>query len=139
MVAVTGRASRAKGHRAELAVAAYLRQRGYTDAATTRGRLGHDGTHTPGDVVAIPGLVIEVKDVGSSAWPSWCRQAEDEADGRPWVVIRKLRGSTDVGAWPCLDSATRDDVRRHAGTRPKPYPFAEFLAWWENDTEMEMT
>jgi hypothetical protein len=46
-------------------------------------------------------VVIEVKDVKGSAWPTWCRQAEAEAGGRPWIVVRRERGNTDVGSWPC--------------------------------------
>lgn len=98
---MTGASSRRRGHNAERAVAAYLRAHGYPDAHTTRAALGHDGWHAPGDVVGPLGLVIEVKDVAASSWPSWCRQAEQEAEGRPWVVVRKQRGIADPGRWPC--------------------------------------
>jgi hypothetical protein len=98
---MTGAASRRRGHDAERKVAAWLRANGYPDAATTRSALGHDGFHAPGDVLGVPGVVIEVKDVKGSAWPTWCRQAEAEAEGRPWIVVRRERGVTDVGNWPC--------------------------------------
>ncbi|HET7325994.1 MAG TPA: hypothetical protein VFJ14_01775 [Nocardioidaceae bacterium] len=100
----TGRAARAKGHRAERAVVAFLRANGHPEAATTRHRLGHDGFHAPGDIAGVPGLVIEVKDVAASAFPTWCRQAEEEAQGTPWCVVRRQPGVTDVGAWPCVAS-----------------------------------
>lgn len=99
-----GRAARAKGHRAERAVVAWLRAHGHPDAATTRHRLGHDGWHAPGDVIGVPGLVIECKAVAASSWGSWCRQAEEEANGTPWCVVRRQPGVTDVGAWPCVAS-----------------------------------
>lgn len=129
---MTGRASRAKGHRAELAVARYLRDRGYPDARTTRSALGHDGAHAPGDVIGPVGLVIEVKDVARSAWPAWCRQAEHEAQGRAWVVVRKERGVADPGLWPSLASTAYGTWR--LGVRSGLImPFGAYLDWWEDD------
>jgi hypothetical protein len=90
-------ANRRRGHDAERAVVLWLRAHGYPDAHTTRSQLGHDGFHAPGDVVGPVGLVIEVKDVAASCWPTWCRQARLEAEGRPWVVVRRIRGRGDVG------------------------------------------
>jgi hypothetical protein len=92
-------ANRRRGHDAERAVVLWLRAHGYPDAHTTRSQLGHDGFHAPGDVVGPVGLVIEVKDVAASCWPTWCRQARLEAEGRPWVVVRRIRGTRDVGLW----------------------------------------
>jgi hypothetical protein len=94
-----GRRSRKRGHVCERAVASFLRSNGYPDAETTRSRLGHDGFHAPGDVVGIPGWIVETKDVKASAWPTWCRQAALEANGGRWVVVRRTRGQTDVGEW----------------------------------------
>lgn len=115
LASARGRANRAKGHRAERAVAAYLREHGYPEASTTRHRLGRDGFHAPGDVIGVPALVVEVKDVQSrSAWPTWVAQAQQEANGTPWVVIRKLPGTTDVGRWPCVASLSALGQRAHA-------------------------
>lgn len=93
-------ANRRRGHDAERAVVKWLKANGYPDARTTRAMLGHDGATAPGDVWAVPGVVIEVKDVAASAWPSWRKQALTDADGRfvP-VVVRRTRGEPDVGMW----------------------------------------
>lgn len=131
---MSGAASRRKGHQAERDVAAYLRSRGYVDAETTRRRLGHDGAHAPGDVVGIPGLVIEVKDIASSAWPTWCKQAQAEAGDRPWVVVRRLRGCRDVGLWPSL-AATKWGTWSLGARSGLIIPFGEYVDWWESDEE----
>jgi hypothetical protein len=125
---VTGATSRRRGHNAERAVAKYLQANGYPDAHTTRSALGHDGFHAPGDVVGPVGLVIEVKDVASSSWPTWCRQAREEADGRPWVVVRKLRGAGggDVGNWPCVYPREADLLLAHSC-------FAQFLEQYDGE------
>jgi hypothetical protein len=131
---MSGATSRRRGHTAERGVAKYLRSRGYVDAHTTRSQLGHDGFHAPGDVVGIPGVVIEVKDVASSAFPSWCAQAAQEAQGRPWVVVRKKRGTADVGDWQAIGSeqwAPMSPLLRRR--RPRPTTFAAWLDWWESD------
>lgn len=93
---MNGRYNRRKGHDFERSVAAYLRSIGYEDAHTTRSALGHDGTRQPGDVVGPVGLVISAKNVKQPRWPAWVREVEAEAQGRPWVVVRRC--STDVGA-----------------------------------------
>lgn len=97
---MTGAASRRRGHDAERAVVNWLKANGYPDARTTRAMLGHDGAHAPGDVWAIPGVVIEVKDVAASAWPSWRAQAIAESQFLVPMVVRRKRGQTDVGFWP---------------------------------------
>lgn len=89
-------ANRRRGQRAEVAVVNWLRTHGYPDA---RRYLAGDGRQ-PGDIDAIPGVVIEVKDVAASAWPTWCGQAKAEAGGRDWIVVRRARGVTDVGEHP---------------------------------------
>ena len=93
---MTGAASRRRGADAERAVVNWLRDNGYPDA---RRYLAGDGRQ-PGDIDAIPGVVIEVKDVAASAWPSWCRQAEQQAgpDRLP-IVVRRTRGERDVALW----------------------------------------
>ena len=55
---MNGRANRARGARAEVAVVNWLRDHGYPDA---RRYLAGDGRQ-PGDIDAIPGVSIEVKD-----------------------------------------------------------------------------
>lgn len=76
----------------------YLRANGYPDA---RRYLAGDGRQ-PGDIDWHPLIAVEVKDRKSSAWPSWCRQAVAEArDGMVPVVVRRTRGTPDVGAWEC--------------------------------------
>lgn len=132
---MTGATSRSRGHRAERDVARYLRARGYPDAHTTRSALGHDGTHTPGDVVGIPGLVIEVKDHARPCWPQWIRQVRHEAGDRPWVIIRKRRGCSDPGQWECLSETTYGTVE--VAWRDYLTTFAEWLDWWESDTEAD--
>ena len=121
-------ANRNRGHNAERNVVKWLKTQGYEDARTTRAALGHDGAHAPGDVIGPVGLVIEVKDVARTWWQDWSRQADEEANGRPWVVVRRLRGVKDVGAWPCC-YRTEDMLRL---SRPV-LTFAEFLAAFEGD------
>ncbi len=95
-------ANRRRGHNAERAVVRYLREQGWPDACTTRAKLGHDGAHAPGDIDWHPLIVLEVKDVARSAYPSWCRQAVAEAAvGQVPVVVRRTRGVPDVGQWEC--------------------------------------
>ena len=91
-------ANRKRGQRAEVAVVNHLRANGYPDA---RRYLSGDGRQ-PGDIDWHPLICLEVKDVASSAWPTWCRQAAAEAPaGTVPVVVRRERGVTDVGQWPC--------------------------------------
>ena len=95
MTAARGRANRRRGADAERAVVAWLRANGYPDA---RRYLAGDGRQ-PGDIDGVPGVVIEVKDVASSAWPTWRAQVLAEAGGRIPVVVRRTRGVGDVGQW----------------------------------------
>lgn len=93
---MTGAASRRRGADAERKVVNWLRDNGYPDA---RRYLAGDGRQ-PGDIDAIPGVVIEVKDVAASAWPSWCTQAALQAGpDRLAIVVRRTRGLPDVGLW----------------------------------------
>lgn len=94
-----GARNRRHGHETERMVVRYLRDNGWPDARTTRSGLGTDGTRTPGDVEFEPGIVLEVKSVKQSAWPSWRAQALIEANGRIPVVVRRHRGVPDVGRW----------------------------------------
>lgn len=113
-------ANRRRGADAERAVVNYLRSHGYPDA---RRYLAGDGRQ-PGDIDAIPGLCIEVKDCARSAWPSWCQQAEEEARGRAWVVVRRARGIRDVALWMC---------RYKYDGRTGSLTFAGFLTWFDHE------
>ena len=95
MTAARGRANRRRGADAERAVVAWLRANGWPDA---RRYLAGDGRQ-PGDIDGVPGVVIEVKDVASSSWPTWRAQVLAEAGGRIPVVVRRTRGVGDVGLW----------------------------------------
>ena len=92
---MTGAANRRRGADAERAVVNYLRANGYPDARRT---LAGDGLQ-PGDIDFAPGIHLEVKDVASSAWPSWRAQAVAECRGRIPIVVRRTRGVPDVGRW----------------------------------------
>lgn len=93
---MTGAASRTRGANAERAVAAYLRDNGFPNAKRT---FAGDGRQDS-DIAGVPGVSIEVKDVASSAWPSWRAQAVEQAlPGDIVVVVRRWRGVSDVGRW----------------------------------------
>lgn len=98
---MSGASNRQRGHNAERAVVTYLRLNGYPLAATSRSMLGHDGARQlGGDVFFHPAVALEVKDVAASAWPTWLRQADRQAGPyRIAAVIRRLRGTVDVGMW----------------------------------------
>lgn len=89
-------ANRNRGARAEVAVVNYLRGAGWPD---TRRYLAGDGRQ-PGDIDWHPLVCVEVKDRQASSWPSWCRQTAQEARGGTVpVVVRRTRGTPDVGLW----------------------------------------
>ena len=95
-----GATNRRKGHETERMVVRWLRQVGWPDACTTRAKLGHDGWSAPGDVSWHPLIVLEVKNLTASAWPTWCRQAvAASAPGQVPCVVRRTRGVADVAAW----------------------------------------
>lgn len=87
---------RNKGANAERAVVAHLRDNGWPDA---RRYLAGDGNQ-PGDIDAIPGVALEVKNQATYRFGDWIRQAVAEAgpDRLP-VVVAKPNGVTDVGEW----------------------------------------
>lgn len=88
--------SRRKGAGAEVAVVNWLRANGYPDA---RRYLAGDGRQ-PGDIDAIPGVALEVKNQKAHDIAGWLRQAEAEAglDRLPVLVV-KPRGVVDPGQW----------------------------------------
>ena len=93
-----GKMSRDKGARAERAVVAHLRQNGYPDA---RRYLAGDGRQ-PGDIDAVPGVSIEVKNASTYTISAWLRQAIDEAgpDRLPVVMMHpKGVALDDVANW----------------------------------------
>lgn len=99
---MNGAGSRRKGARAEVACVNWLRTHGHPDA---RRYLAGDG-HQPGDLDAIPGVCLEVKDCTRLEPQTWLRQAATEAAGRLPVVWAKLRGEPDPGQWMILMRAT---------------------------------
>ena len=124
MTASQGRANRLRGARAEVAVVNYLRTRDYGDA---RRYLAGDGRQ-PGDIDAIPGVCIEVKDRAASSWPTWMSQAVAEAGPHlVAVVVRRTRGQRDVGEWPC-----RWVNPGGLAATPNRATFADFLNRLEN-------
>lgn len=92
---MTGAQAQRRGAKAERAVVAWMRGNGWPDA---RRYMSGDGRQ-PGDIDAIPGVAIEVKDRNESRWPTWRLQAMNEAGWRIPIVVRRTRGVTDVGAW----------------------------------------
>lgn len=97
---MSGSRSRNKGANAERAVVNHLRNNGWPDA---RRYLAGDGRQ-PGDIDAIPGVSLEVKDQAVYCFPQWLAQAIAEAGDRLPVVIAKPKGVTTdrVGEWWAL-------------------------------------
>lgn len=139
-------ANRNRGARAEVAVVNYLRANGWPDA---RRYLAGDGRQ-PGDIDFHPLVCLEVKDVASSAWPTWCRHAAAEArPGMVPVVVRRTRGVPDVGAWPVrvawrpavtafgLTVAT-DHLGSSDVTTDEPITINGGLMWWVRATMAEL-
>jgi len=108
---VSGSASRNKGKRAELAVAAWLRKNGW-QAATTRAT---SGAQQGDDLVTDTGLSWEVKDHARLELAAWIDQATGNADGKPAVVIHKRRGVGSPDGW--YVTMTGADLLRLLGDR----------------------
>lgn len=123
---MTGAANRRRGADAERAVVNYLRANGYPDARRT---LAGDGLQ-PGDIDFAPGIHLEVKDVASSAWPSWRAQAVAECRGRIPIVVRRTRGVPDVGAWVANVAVSDWFVIGGALAYAAPVRCPRTLAWW---------
>ena len=93
----------------------HLRAHGWPDA---RRYLAGDGRQRHlGDVDAIPGVAVEVKDRASSEWPTWLRDVED-GNERVTVVVRRVRGNPDVGQWPAVVGSLDDWLQRLDGVPP---------------------
>lgn len=93
---MSGAKSRRKGNRAELDVAAWLRENGWL-AVTTRSTSGAQGG---ADLVTNTAVIWEVKNHARLALSEWVAQAVSNArPGRPGVVIHKKPGKTDPGEW----------------------------------------
>jgi predicted alpha/beta hydrolase len=92
---MSGRSSRDKGKRAELAVAAWLRDNGWP-AVTTRAT---SGAQRGDDLVTSTGLSWEVKDHARLELAAWVEQSRRQSGGKPAVVIHKRRGVASPGGW----------------------------------------
>ena len=90
--------SKAKGSRAELAVARYLQEAGWPYAE--RSRAGW--TDDRGDIDGIPGVVVEVKDCKRHDLSGWLAELEVEtANARAvtGVLVVKRRLHTNPADW----------------------------------------
>lgn len=90
-------ANKAKGTRWESAIVAYLAERGWPHAE----RRALHGTQDKGDVVGLPGVVIEAKSQARHSLAEWLDEAETErgnAGARIGCVWFKRRGKTSPGA-----------------------------------------
>lgn len=91
-----GKSERAKGNRAELAVAATLRDWGWA-AQTSRAVRG--GTQHGADLVTDFPAVIEVKDHGRMDLSGWLNQLAEEQGNDPGFVVHKRRGRGNPEEW----------------------------------------
>lgn len=73
-----------------------LRRAGW-EADTSRNVL--DGRRTGDDIVWEGPASIEVKDHAKLDLAGWLRQAQDNAGGRPAVVVHKKRGTAQAEGW----------------------------------------
>lgn len=92
---MSGRASRDRGKRAELAVARWLTDNGWP-ARTTRAT---SGAQQGDDLVTGTGLSWEVKDHARLELAAWLDQALGQAAGKPAVVMHKRRGVASPDGW----------------------------------------
>lgn len=129
---MSGAFSRNKGARAERAVAAWLRTHGWAGA---RRFLAGDGRQ-PGDIDALPGIALEVKDQATYAIPAWLRQAVDEAGDRLPVVVAKPKGVgyERVGEWWAI--LRFEDFANLLAERPVFY-FSQAERFAEMATELD--
>ena len=125
---MSGRRSRDKGKRGELEVAAVLCAAGF-DARRTP---NSGGLSWRGDIVGVPGYVIEVKRQESLAVPAWLRQAAADAavchsvpvvafrrSGEPWhaiLLLEELARLLSLEAAFSLVPALRSNATKPAET-----------------------
>jgi len=87
-----------KGSAAELAVAVWLRGKGWIHAERSRAGWQDDR----GDIDGLPGVVIEVKNQKRMDIPGWLDELDVEmVNAGAWtgVLVIKRRGSTDPDDW----------------------------------------
>lgn len=90
-----GKAERAKGSRAERAVAACLRAAGW-DALTTRAA---SGMRLGDDIATDAPVSIEVKDHARMELSGWVKQCEENQRDKVGVVWHKKKGVADPEGW----------------------------------------
>lgn len=87
-----------KGTAAETAIVRYLNVHGFPHAE----RRALAGAVDKGDVSGVVGWVVESKDTKADAWGPQLAETTKERDNAGadhGVLIRKRRGTTDVGRW----------------------------------------
>lgn len=92
-----------KGREAELLVARYLVDQGWSHAEATR-RSGWSDDR--GDIDGIPGFTVEVKSAKQWRVPEWLGELSTEMDNAgndAGVLVVKRRGSRDVGTWYAIN------------------------------------
>jgi hypothetical protein len=108
-------ANKARGTRWESAVVAFLIERGWVNAE----RRALHGTNDLGDVVGIPGVVIEAKSQARHSLAEWLDEAEVErsnAGARIGVCWFKRRGHTSAGkGYVLMTGETFVELLREAG------------------------
>lgn len=108
-------ANKARGTRWESAVVAFLVEHGWPHAE----RRALHGTNDLGDVVGIPGVVIEAKSQARHSLAEWLTEAEverDRAGARIGVAWFKKRGATSPGrGYVLMSGETFVELLREAG------------------------
>lgn len=115
-----GAAARAKGNRAEVALAGWFREHGWPDARTTRD--GRGGAQGGADIRGVPGWSIEVKHHATPRIAQWWEQTiDDTPDGDQPMLVWHQPGVADPGDWVCvLDSSRADQTGVRAGNVVTP-------------------
>ena len=107
---MTGKASRAKGHRYERQVASDFRERGW-DAITTRNLRG--GYQGDADVLLYDYLAyVECKNQGRINFPAWTKTVIEQAPpGWLRLLFIKIHGRRrDSGEWVCMPRKDFDEI-----------------------------
>lgn len=105
---MTGAAKR-KGSKAELDLQKWLVANGYPDAHRSRAGFSRD----VGDILGVPGLVIEVKDQKTPRWSDWLEEVDAEklnAGCQDGILVVKRPRMTDPGEWLAI-RRVRDEFR----------------------------